>query len=342
MAVNFKKLFILIGLFGGLSLTTQAFAQEESFSLDEVQEVVAPKPAHATSKFSIMGRVDLTFDKTIDDRSDMRNNHFLLFLKANASKKVSFLGEFVNQSFYHVDYEANPNFAFSFGKIMVPFGDPRRYHSYYGGVQGYGINGVMFPNIWAEPGVNFKLKLGSSKFDAYMVNGINASSKTTDIDLQSSTTERQAVGLRWSQVLVSRLNTVVSAYYSDYWPGQPLYLGGFDVYSDYGYGGLDHLRFSYGVAKAWVQDSPTGRDFYKLGDFYEFATNVFNPMEWRLRYGSYDDDDRTDTVDDTQSLNLAASFPLDVLKILIEYQWNFEEVNETDNDLARAMVSLDF
>jgi hypothetical protein len=224
----------------------------------------------------------------------------------------------------------------------VPFGDNRYFHHYYGGLQGYGATGVMFKNIWAESGINANWKIGQISLDTYWVNGINAPNINSDVNLKSSTTERQSLGTRLQAPLADQVQLIGSAYYADYWPGRPLYMGGLDLYTSYGAFGLSQFRFSIGIANAWVEGSPTGKNFQKYGDYLQVATNLFRWAEWRIRYGTYDNDDRIESVDDTQSFNLGATIPVDVIKILIEHQWNFEAKNEVDNDQSRMMVSLDF
>lgn len=83
-------------------------------------------------------------------------------------------------------------------------------------------------------------------------------------------------------------------------------------------------------------------DFIKRGDYLELATNLIGSGEARVRYGTYIDNDKVRSKNDIQSLNVGYSLPVDVLRVLAEYQWNYEAVNEIDNDLFRLMVSLDF
>jgi hypothetical protein len=339
----FQNLLVSLVFVFGLG---QAFAGEESLDLDTVAAPTpAPSAAHG-SKFSIMGRIDLTYEKEIEGRSSLKNNHMLVFVKVKASDKVSVMGEVTDPSaaFMYVDYAYSKLLNINFGRILVPFGDSRYFHKYYGGLQGYGANGVMFPNIWAESGVNFAWNFGALKLDTYWVNAVGGPTRTTlttaDINLQSTSTRTQALGARATISPIDKTTLILSAYGAEYWPSRPVYLGGVDFSTDYGL--LGPVRFSAGLANAWIEGSPTGENFQKTGDYYQIATNIINPMEMRVRYGTYDNDDRRETQEDTQSLNVGVTFPVDVMKILIEHQWNYEEVNETDNDLGRVMVSLDF
>ena len=325
-------------------------AGEESLDLDDVKP--APQ-AHASpanaSKFALMGRVDLTSetlstDSVADRTHTLDNNHFLIFLKIKASEKTSFMGEIASKSFFAVNYSQSPSLDIEFGKIIIPFGDTRRFHHFYGGVQGYKANGVMLPNLWSESGFNLKWKMGSHELDTYLVDSIQDGSKTSDPSLQSADEPRtlQAVGLRWSLPITDYIHGILSAYRGEYQPGNSVELLGADAYSDYGVFGLTHWRWAAGIANAWLRKAPISGDFQKRGDYLEVVTNLFGPGESRLRYGTYIDNDKNVTQKDTHSFNLGYILPVDALRILTEYQWNFESVNEKQNDLLRVMVSLDF
>lgn len=336
-----------------LFLIVFSVAQADEQALDLEQES-QPAPVinsvtSAMNKFSFMGRVDLTTETSNPDRPKARenhldNNHFLIFLKAKASPKVNFMGEIVKQSFYFVDYMARPDLSVEFGKIIVPFGDTRHFHHFYGGVQGYGAKGVMFANIWAESGANLKWKLDQSEFDTYWVDSIQDDSTTTDPSLQSTVEPRtiQAGGFRWTTGVVNGVTGILSGYRGEYQPGKAVEIAGLDLFSNYGAWGLKNLRWSYGVANAWVRKSTVSGDFIKRGDYLELATNLIGSGEARVRYGTYIDNDKVRSKNDIQSLNVGYSLPVDVLRVLAEYQWNYEAVNEIDNDLFRLMVSLDF
>jgi hypothetical protein len=296
-----------------------------------------------------MGRIDLTTETNSPDRKSDRqhtldNNHFLVFLKAKASEKTSFMGEIVKQSFFYVDFAARPSVHIEFGKIVVPFGDTRRFHHFYGGVQGYKANGVMFPNMWAESGANLRWEVGAGELETYWVDSIQDDSTTLDPSLQSAVEPRtiQAGGLRWSTPVFSKTHLILSAYRGEYQPGKAVEIGGFDLYSDYGAFGFSKLRWAFGFANAWLRKAPVSGDFEKRGDFLEIATSALGPGESRFRYGTYIDNRNQKTQNDTHSFNVGYSFPVDALRILAEYQWNFEALNEKNNDVARAMVSVDF
>src|SRR4051794_20109076 len=94
----------------------QANAAEEAVNLDTIEaHPPAPAPAHPGnlenmgSSARIMGRVDLSAEY-VPGAADLGNhgltyNHFLMFLKVDASPKVSFMGEMLKQSFYHLTYK---------------------------------------------------------------------------------------------------------------------------------------------------------------------------------------------------------------------------------------------
>jgi hypothetical protein len=330
--------------------STNVQGAEEALDLSKETEVKAPaaKPVPPFGGLRLMGRVDLTGEyrpNAASTNDGLKNYHFLLFLKVPASEKVSFMGEFVNRAFYEVTYKASPLVKFHFGKIVVPFGDTTYYHHFYGGVQGYGAQGVMFPNVWAESGANAEWNMGSLIIDTYAVNGIEGSSTTNEPDFQADPTgQRQAGGLRATYTGIAKIKAIVSGYYTDWAPSKSLLLAGGDLVTDYGLidaAVLRNLRLSAGRAVGFVQGSSSG-NFQRAGDYLQLATNAMGFAEARARYGTYVHNSNNKTSSDTHSMNVGLTIPVDVMKLLVEYQWNFEAVSEINNDLARVMLSLDF
>lgn len=332
-----------------LAQSAPAWAAEETLDLNQVSApapVESPKPL--LSKIKLMGRVDLASEYTpagnddSDDENQLKNNHFFIFLKVNASAKTSFMGEIAEQRFFQVDYAHSNRLTWQFGKIMVPFGDTKRFHHYYGGVQGYGVDGVMFANIWAAPGTNLRWDFNALAVDTYMVNAISSDTAgVQDADLQSTRSDRQALGTRATITALNKITFILSGYFADYAGERSVNLAGFDAFTDYGYLNFaKDFKISLGIANAWIES--TRPDFQRRGDYFELATRKLPPVDLRLRYGTYMHDSRASSQADTHSINFGGSFTLDVLRILLEYQLNYEAKNEINNDLARAMVSLDF
>jgi hypothetical protein len=335
-----------------------AIAAEESLDLDTIAETTAkPTIASVVNRFSLMGRVDITSETSApneDSTHEMKNNHFLVFLKVNASSKTSFMGQLIsdnpNNVFYYVDYRPNTLVSVQFGKILVPFGDTRRFHHIYGGVQDLNTSGVMLPNIWAETGFNLAWHVGTGTIDTYVVNSaVDGNLNIADDPevSQSTSGERQAAGLRYTLPTEKKVTILFSGYQGSYSPGNGLDLNilGFDLYSEYNafdLAFLKHLRFSVGVAHATFVDRLNEGDVQQIGDYLEFASNSVGPGEIRLRYGTYVDNDKVKSERDTHALAVGYSMPIDVMRVLVEYQFNYEAVNEQDNDMFRAMASLDF
>lgn len=346
--------FIILPLYSLILFLSLSFAGEEALDLES--ESVAQSKAKVTPSassrpnFSLMGRVDLTSETTQpaetdgDSTQELSNNHFLIFLKVKASEKTSFMGEFIGQNFYYVDYKVSNSSKVQFGKLLVSFGDTRRFHHYYGGVQRYPDRDVMFPRIWSSEGVNFQTNLYDSELEFYWVNmSFDAASAAAQPTL-TSTAERQAGGLRWTKTGLWGLSFILSGQLGEYYPGKTVYISGLDVYSEYNKssGGIaKYTRFAFGIADATFAEAPGGQ-FYKRGDFIEVNTDYFGPGEAHFRYGTYIDDSRNESNRDRNSLSAGYRFGVDVIKILIEHEWNFEAVNEIDNDLFRVMASLDF
>ncbi|MEQ1877227.1 MAG: hypothetical protein ABL958_11310 [Bdellovibrionia bacterium] len=331
------------------------FAAEESLDLQKEAEPTPP-PSHSTahggSSLKLMGRIDLTNEitayespKSIEN-DKLKSYHFLVFLKAQPSPKVSFMGEIVRQSFYEATYAMTDQYRFHFGKIVVPFGDTRRFHHFYGGIQGYGAQGVMFPNVWAENGLNFESRFEAVDLEFYVTSGITSTAENIDPDFRvDSTDKRQAAGLRaTTDSLLSNWTFIGSVYYDEWWPSHPLYLLGLDAVAGYKFlpgNFLGGIRLSMGRAQAEVKKGTLG-DYQKAGDYIELATNHIQPGEFRIRYGTYIDNSKNKTVNDVHNINAGYSFPIDVLRLLTEYQWNYEAVDEVQNDVFRMMLSLDF
>ncbi len=339
-----------------------AAAAEESLDLDSLSEATpapAARVATAMQRFSLMGRVDITSETSApneDANHQMRNSHFLVFLKVTASPKTSFMGQLIsedpNNIFYYVEHRPMSLFHLQFGKIIVPFGDTRRFHHIYGGVQTLGSPGVLLPNIWSATGLNLNWSLAQNwgQLETYVVNtAVDGNAGTADDPEISQTAEnrRQAVGVRYTHSSSSRYTFLISGYQGSYANGLGLDLNllGVDFFTDYGAWNLDlfkRLRFSVGAAQATFESRPNEGDIRQNGDYLEIATNAVGPGELRARYGTYVDNHKVESVRDTHAAALGYALPVDVMRVLAEYQWNFEAINEQDNDLFRAMVSLDF
>lgn len=336
----------------GLMPAPSAWSAEEELSFDKITEQAAPTVIQKTvePKFSFMGRLDLTAEvnpiqkKSSDNKSEFKNLHGLkLFLKLKASPQTSFFGEVANQDFFYVDYAGYENHTLSFGKILVPFGDTRYFHHFYGGVQGKGPQGILFQNVWAEPGFNVQSHWSNSVLlDTYVVNGMKALSENSFPDLkQTADSQRQALGARVQWLGMDHITLIGSAYYDYYWENRSLTLLGADIYTDYGLLSFP-IRMSAGIANATAAKITNEGTLQRRGDYLMVAGNGFGPGELRLRYGTYNHVTKEKSAKDTHSFDLAYSWNIDVIRLMIERQWNFEAQNEVDDDVLRFMASLDF
>ncbi len=333
-----------------LFLSSVALAEEEEFQLDEVQENKSSHhPMIDSSQFRLMGRLDLTSEiypfteKNADQNHEFETFHYFIFLKMKASKKTSFFGEIISQRFYYVVYSPSATTSITFGKILVPFGNNEHFHHFYGGVRTLGGKGVLFPDVWAENGLNVGWSFTNNKIDVYTVNGATAVDSTTQkLDLnESSTKESQAVGFRLTNTSISKFEILGSYYFTEWQMGQSLNIVGGDLKSDYGFLGMHQLRFGMGSAFAFVDGHPDG-SYRKSGDYIYIATNLLNPVELKLRYGTYIDDNEVETEKDTQGLVVSLSTAIDVIRVSAQYEFNYEAINEVENDLFRIMAALDF
>lgn len=348
----------LRNLLVGVLLVTSGpvWAAEEDLNLDNLDKmteraspVVIPKTPE--SKFTFMGRLDLTAEvnpvkeKSTDNESDLRNWHGLrLFLKLKASPKTTFFGEVANQDFYYVDYRLNETQTVSFGRILVPFGDTRFFHHFYGGIQGKGATGVMFPNVWTESGANLQSQLGEDlSLDTYLVNGFKSITKDDMPDFTNSAdgSKRQALGARLQWQGLDHVTLLGSAYFDNYWENRQLLLLGFDAYTDYGLVNLP-IRAGIGIANASADKIPNEGKLQRRGDYLLLAGRGLGPGELRFRYGTYNHIVNKVTDDDSHSFDLAYLWHVDVIRVMLQRQWNFEAQNEKEDDLWRLMASLDF
>jgi len=347
---------VMLGL-GFFLRAPLAHSEEESLNFSEETPATTKdvKPSEGTSLGNIKlgGRVDLSYEiddyenaSTATQRDTFKTNHFVLTLIANPSEKVKFMGEFINQYFYQIDYHLSNTVRIQGGKILMPFGNPDHFHKFYGGLVGFGTTGSFFPLIWAEHGVNVNVRVGdSSGLDTYLVNSISQTGTGSDPSFSSaSNTVHQAFGARYTLRPIPSLTSALSAYAGNWAPGKALAMGGFDIATGYGLLGAEFFksfRFATGIVAAQIWEGSTG-DYLKRADYIELASNLTSPVEARIRYGTVVANSDQESQNDTQTFAIGAKTSVDAIGILVEYQWNFEAVNEIENDLFRIMASLDF
>ncbi len=345
MLILLKVLHIFI-------LAFNLWAAEESLDFSKLEAETPKSPSSSSEqKWNLMGRVDLTSEVSAPDKGknsehELSNRHFLVLFHAKPSQKTSFMGELVNQSFYFIDHKLRKNLNFQFGKIIVPFGDTRKYHHFYGGLSQLKSSSIMFPNVWAESGFNFSLLPSETEsIDLYWVNSIQSTSDTTDPDLKATAEPRnaQAGGLRWTREF-EKWTAILSVYRGEFQPGREIFIAGGDLFSEFGAFNLKDFRCSLGIANAWFKKAPVSGNFQQKGDYLELAYRNIRSEddELRFRYGTFIHNSETQTQKDTHSFSLGYAFMFDVIKTLVEYQWNYEAITEKENDIAKAMLSVDF
>ncbi len=326
---------------------------EESLDLDSPE--IVPKHVNTQAEkipFKLIGRLDLSYEispyqnpSLIRQNDTFKNNHFLVFLKLNASEKVSFLGEIISKSFLEIIYKPTEKIIAYLGKVLIPFGDTSRYHHLYGGVQGFAAKGVMFPNIWAENGAILTFEINQWNLDTYLVNGFGEPKADKDVELNlPADPNTQALGLRLSGFPFEKIKLILSGYYTQWQIGKPLVLLGGDLWTDYHLVNLPvlkNLKLGLGFADAKIFQGLLG-NFRKYGDYIELATNALGFVEPRIRYGTYINNSQQKSQQDSHSFDLSFVFPIDVMKFILEYQWNLEALDEKPNDLFRLMFALDF
>ncbi|MEZ4871804.1 MAG: hypothetical protein R2827_06060 [Bdellovibrionales bacterium] len=350
MTLVFRSLFLALSI----SLSLSALAEEESFSLDDVVEEPAAARSATTpaANYKLFGRMDLTSEFTPYDRdrlttdNQFKTQHMLIFLSVQAQEDLSFQAEIINpeSNFYFVNYELGPRTNLQFGRILVPFGETDYYHHLYGGNVNLDGAGIMFPNIWAEKGVNLQLSWGKRTLDTYWVSGINKLDGSQEPILnQSSNDSLQGGGVRWTESMGMSFRYRVSYYYTEWRPNSPLHAAGLDVkYSlPTNWGALQSIDMMAGVAVVDIQKTNT-ENFQKAGDFFEANFRLPKKHSIRLRYGTYDNDDRVEDEADLKTWSLAWKKRIRALNLMLEHQWNMEQVNESENDILRFMATVNF
>lgn len=355
-------------------------AGEEELSFDEVVEA-PPVPAasfkHWYDMVHLSGRFDLNYEldnpikpeATVDpevtdplpstDRGRFRNYHHFLFLKVTPTEKVSLEAEIVDLSFYELKYKITPELDVRVGKILVPFGSSP-FHHYYGARQGNPFQGLLLPNVWAEYGgaLSYSLLrkgLATIEGDTYVIRGFQGTMGTVlPLNIGGADT-RFALGQRLKFGVGTKASAWASAQYNRWGAGDmgQVLLWGLDLKLDYGLVPLPVLKdfaLRAALARADIQDmdldptlNPEGW-YWRYGDYLEVAYGGLRPWTTlRLRYGTTIDYNLKISQADTHNWTLAALVPIvPHVSMLLEYQWNMEEIEEVDNDLLRVQAALEF
>lgn len=293
------------------------------------------------------------------DRGKLKNYHHFLFLKATPIERVTLEAELIDLAYYELKYALNDQVTLHAGKVLVPFGSSS-FHHYYGARQGSPYIGLFVPNFWSEYGAVASyavLRSGpiSIDGDTYLIRGFDGQTGTVlPLNIGGSDT-RFALGQRLRMGIGTRASVWASAMYNRWGldnEGKVL-LWGLDARLEYGLVPLPVLKdFALRAALARAEIRDPGLDpalnqdgwYWRYSDYVELAYGGLRPWTTlRLRYGTLIDYNQVVSVKDLHNWALAAQTPLgDHLSLLLEYQWNMEEVEEVDNDLFRAQLVLEF
>ena len=350
-----KWIGLLLVLLLGSTAIVRAQDDEGEMGFDEVEEE-APIAA-ATSwadRVHLSGRFDFNFEADNlgggEKNERFRTYHRFIFLKADLGERLLLEAEVVDQVYYEIKYRINQRLGLRVGRVWVPFGlSP--FHHYYGGVQGDPFSGKLVPNVWAEQGVVLGCEIADGVVsDTYVIRGFSGRPGTV-LSLNGGGSEGTlAYGQRLTAHLFGRgLSVAGSVLYNTWGPNgdNRVVLFGGDFSTGYGLlkaPFLRHLRLAGAVARANVEDALLVEGSYnKYGDYIEAQFGAWRPgLTLRMRLGSYVDFDVVDTVNDTHSFNIAAIRREGPLQLIAEYFWNFEEVNEVDNDFLRLHGVVEF
>ena len=195
----------------------------------------------------------------------------------------------------------------------------------------------------------------SVRNELYGLQGFELPAADAILNLQSDTSPVSDVRLAWGDRLSVAFGPV-SLYYSSYF--NPLDFDRFmfmqaldlQIYRLPGIPVVRDFALKLGVVRADVSGAGAGEDYYHFGDYLEMR---YYPTEWLFlqlrggfltfdnRDGLYYDDRRAD-VRDRAAYNAAVAFMYDGLVISVYYFWNFEKVNERDDDFLRVWVTYAF
>tara|TARA_B100000749_G_scaffold280889_1_gene280133 strand:- start:27056 stop:28105 length:1050 start_codon:yes stop_codon:yes gene_type:complete len=348
-----KPLLLLVFPFlFAIALGSLSMADEAEFSFDDLDSeparpVVKERPS---SHLKFFGKVSVSTEfspydrKEVTTNSEFKQQHFLVFLSAQTDPKTRFMGEIVSETFYFVSHQFHSNWGLEFGKIIVPYGETDQYHHIYGGNVNFNGSGIMYPNVWAEKGFNFKYKGSSYEGDIYMVSGVTSLNGSNEPELNlPSDDSQQGGGLRFTYLMNHRSKMRASYYYTEWRPNSDLHSYGLDAsYSlNLQSNWVTTVDLKAGVSLVDILDTDTS-NFQKQGDYFQAKLNGLNKKSLRLRYGTYDNDSRLVDQNDKKTWSLAYIQRVRSLRFMLEHQWNLEAEDEEDNDILRFMASADF
>ena len=288
-----------------------------------------------------------------------RNYHRFLFLNASPTEKLTLDAEVIDLTYYEIKYALNANYAVRFGKIWVPFG-ATPFHHYYGGRQGDPFQGLLLPNVWAEFGATIggtvlngeNVRIES---DAYVIRGFDGQLGTILPLDGGGSDDVFAVGGRTKIGVGTKIAVWGSAQFNRFGENDDgrVFLWGGDVLFDFGLIDaplLRDLRLRAAFARAEIRDQTLVRPqdnvdgwYYRYGDYAELTYRGFGAVMPRLQYGTIIDFDDEVTGNDSHSWDVALLARRNRhFSILCQYQFNFEEINEEDNDLVRLQLVFEF
>ena len=349
-----------------IAFSSLAAADDDGeLGFDEVEEEPVRAATSWTDRIHLSGRFDINLEMENiggdgDKQDRFRTYHNFIFVKAKLGDQLLVEAEVVDQIYYEISYRHSETTALKAGRIWVPFGlSP--FHHYYGGVQGDPFAGKLVPNVWAELGTSVGYRIlatgsGTLTGDTYVIRGFEGRAGSV-LDLNAGGSDDVfAYGQRLKLTLLGdRFTLAASGLFNEWGTGnnQRLFLWGGDFSTTYDLLDLpilSDMRLGGAVARAEVRDrtlvDPADDEdgwYFKYGDYIEAHYGQWRPfVTLRLRYGSYVDFDDVVTGNDTHSINLAAIRRMGPLMLMAEYFWNFEEVDEVDDDLFRLHAVVDF
>ncbi len=317
---------------------------------------------------SLHGRFDLSYERRgfrnhpLGEGEDVFRSyhHFIYFGRHTDTDPFGLDVELTSLQFWTLSAQLTRPHLFvrgQVGKLLVPFGADPVVHNGYGGLAGFDQR--VLPVVWAQEGLavsgGTQWGIASAQADLYLVRGHRLRDADSVLNLQSDLSPVEdiepAVGLRLSGA-VGPFRAFYSAYVNPLGEEQRLFLQALDV-GFYRWQRLPVLRdvaVSLGVLRGDVTGRGPGHEYFHFGSYAQFRYYLLDTVYMQYRQGlrTFDNrrglfyDETRPTADDASTHSVALVGTYRGLTLGIWQFWNFEKVDEVDDDFLRVTVGYAF
>ncbi len=328
---------------------------------------------HFLEPFQINGRFDINYERrnysdnpfSSDATDALISYHNFLFVSRQAKDDpFGFTAEVTSLQFWeaYLAYENTDwRLVLKGGKLLVPFGPEPTFHRYYGGLVAFDQR--VTPAIWAQEGVSGTVQYRAGRWtfnnDLYAVRGYALRSEDAILDLRSdfSPTDNAkiAIGDRFG-VSYGPFSAWYSIYAQTLGFGRVLFMQGLDfsLWRARGIPVLENFSIGLGALRADVSGGDDiggpGDDYYHFASYFQAYYYIGDYLFLRYRQGlrTFGNkkgsfyDERLYTADDGSTQHVGLGFRYRGLSGGIFHFWNFEKVDEFDNDFLRVTLAYEF